>query len=178
MFGCSKTDNPMVFTKVEKPVLKVVPPPAPAPTLMELYLSERIGTDYMMNWLFKDYKQYRYKLFYIKGQVELKEPLSSHDRDRVLLLEYVMNDAIRRFNNRNFFSRAGSVIQAGIESRNANPKDTAESLKDIKNKGASAKHISDSPLGYFNSFTRYGFKIEKVKLLNDENIDSERETQE
>ena len=88
-----------------------------------------------------------------------------------------MNDAIRRFNDRNFFSRASSVISAGIESRNVNQKDNPESLRDIKDKGASAKHIADSPLGFLNSFTRYGFKIEKVKLLNDEGIDSQRETQ-
>lgn len=176
--GCSKVENPMVFEKIQPPPVKIAPPPPPEYTLLDLYLMEQIDTDYMMNWFFKDYKGYRYKLFYTKSLIESMEPLTQHDRDRILLLQFTMNEAIQKFNNRNFFARATAVVRAGFESRDKNRKDPQESLSDIKNQGASAKHISDNPVGFLGSFNRYGFKIEKVKLLDDESVNTKSNTHE
>ena len=89
-----------------------------------------------------------------------------------------MNEAVNKFNNRNVFARANAVIRAGFESRDKKHKDPPETLAEIKAHGASAKHISDNPTGFLGSVTRYGFKIEGVKLLDDESIEAKSSTHE
>ena len=178
--GCSKSSNPVKFSKVEEPV-QMAPAAAanetPAIvqrtyTLIEMYLAEMITKEEFMAWFFKDAPQYRNKLLSVKAEIEIKQPLSPQDINKILLLEYAMNTTIRKFNDRNVLLRTHNVLRAAIDStdgRKTKPeviKDNTYTLSEVQRRGLPAKAISDNPMGFLGSFLRYGFKIEEVDFFN------------
>lgn len=183
IIGCSKGSNPVRFSKiernVEKTTQKVTMTQAPAIetptrnyTLLEMYLAEMVTKEFFMSWFFMEIKQFREKVYLIKQEIETKLPLSQHDVDRILILEYAMNEGIKKFNDRNIIYRGKNVIQAGLSSRKPSEDPEEEILsnvytvKDVQREGMPAKAISDNPDGFINSFIKYGFKIQEVDFLN------------
>jgi hypothetical protein len=137
-------------------------------TLLELYLLEKIEREYMMAWFFKDVRLYRDKLFLIKDEIYSKRPLSLHDRNRVLLLEAGMNDAIRKFNERNILSRTKDVAAAALHNEFF-PKEkvkTEYTLEEIQKNGLPPVAISNDIYGFLGSLHKYGFQIEPVNFLD------------
>lgn len=166
IMSCSRGSNPYQFEKIEKPAPEMQTRTVEKKyTLLELYLNERVTADYFIKWFFQDQEGYRSRLFFIKDEIEMKMPLSVHDERMIIILEYRMNRIIQSFNRKNFFRRATDFVVAAYESRQQK-NDKANSNEDEDNL---AKIISDNPNGFMNSFFKYGFKIEEVDFLSDNN---------
>jgi hypothetical protein len=180
LIGCSKTSNPVHFSKAVSKVttsasgettsenkLKI-----PNYTLLEMYLHGIVTKEYVMAWFFEDARHFREKLLIIKDEIKSKMPVSNHDRNLILVLEYAMNTLIRKFNDRNVLSRSKEIFSAAIESSKEYEDRVQEytenfyDLGTVKNGGAPAKVISDQPIGFLGSFFKYGFKIEEIDFFD------------
>lgn len=183
--GCSN-NNPVQFSKEAqanqnsqeatransnaKTQSTAISSPANVYTLLELYLMEKIERDYMMAWFFKDIRIYRAKMVLIKNEITSKKPLSSHDTNRILLLEAGMNDSIRTFNQRNLFARTREVFNAAVRSSDYYTfKERIRSdytLPEIERQGVPAQAISNNLPGFLGSIMKNGFQIENVDFLD------------
>lgn len=182
--GCSKGSNPVQFSNVEKAQsvtestdgqvnsAPAIVAPERDYTILELYLAEKITKEYVMAWFFMDIREYRNKIFDIKSEIRTKQPLSQNDIEKILVLEYAMNQVIRKFNDRNVLYRTKEVVGAAIRSAKTRENssqeiyDNAYGVDQVRKKGLPAKAISNEPIGFLGSVTKYGFKIEEVNFLD------------
>ncbi len=184
--GCSKTNSPVHFSKIASQTAgqaevssqeskesqeSTRPQVAIRYTLLEKYLNGLVTKEYVMAWFFEDARSFREKLFVVKDEIYGKMPMSQHDVNLILILEYAMNTHIRKFNDKNIFVRSKDIIHAAVKSADEYDDQIEEYIENyydiarVKNEGAPAKIISDQPIGFLGSFVRYGFKIEEVNFF-------------
>lgn len=135
-------------------------------TPLDHYLNGSWSLNYMISWMVSDIQDFRGKIYDIKYEIKTLA-LDDAATNKILVLEYRLNEAIRKFNSKGLFSRVWEVGDA-IATRNELGEDisVSESLDSLELDGLSALSISDSTWGIFNKVIQSGFSLEEIRFID------------
>jgi hypothetical protein len=140
-------------------------------SVFQKYLDGEINRDDVVAWFFVDESKFRMKVLLVQEELAHRN-LSRTDIDRTDLVNYDINGAIDKFNDRNVLSRSGritsSIVVKSINENNV----SGQSYSEVEENGARANSISESAIGTVNSVMKNGFVIQKIDLLKKANLRS------